>query len=37
MNINYELLQFYVYKKIIKKKDVDDILAECERLGTSAR
>lgn len=33
MNINYELLQFYVYKKIIKKKDVDDILAECEQIG----
>ena len=37
MNANYELLQFYVYKKIIKKKDVENILSECERLGISAR
>lgn len=37
MNANYELLQFYVYKKIIKKKDADEILAECEKLGTSVR
>ncbi len=37
MNANYELLQFYVYKKLIKKKDADEILAECEKLGTSVR
>ena len=37
MNANYELLQFYVYKKIIKKKDIENILSECERLGKSAR
>ena len=37
MNANYELLQFYVYKKIIKKKDIENILSECERLGISAR
>ncbi len=37
MNINEDLLQFYVYKKLIKKKDVDDILAESERLNTPAR
>lgn len=37
MNVNQELLQFYVYKKIIKKKDVEGILSECERLGISVR
>lgn len=37
MNVNYELLQFYVYKKIIKKKDADTVLAECERLGIPLR
>lgn len=37
MNVNYELLQFYVYKKIIKKKDADTILSECERLGIPLR
>lgn len=33
MNLNSEILQFFVYKRIIKKKDVDGILAECERLS----
>ncbi len=33
MNLNLEILQFFVYKRIIKKKDVDGILAECERLS----
>ena len=37
MNINRELLQFYVYKKVIKKKQVERILDECERLGVSVR
>ena len=37
MNINRELLQFYVYKKIIKKKQSQKILEECERLKVSAR
>ena len=37
MNINRELLQFYVYKKVIKKKQVERILDECERLGASVR
>lgn len=37
MNINRELLQFYVYKKIIKKKQAEKILEDCERLGVSAR
>ena len=37
MNINEDLLQFYVYRKLIKRKDVEDILAECKRLHTTAR
>lgn len=37
MNTNYELLQFYLYKKLIKKKDADKILEECERLNMSVR
>ena len=37
MNTNYELLQFYIYKKLIRKKDADDILAECKRLNTGVR
>ena len=37
MNINYELLKFYIYKKIIKRKDVPQILSECERLNVGVR
>lgn len=37
MNINEDLLQFYVYKKLIKKKDVEQILDDSSRLHTSAR
>lgn len=37
MNINRELLQFYIYKKIIKKKQSEKILEDCERLNVSAR
>ncbi len=37
MNKNYELLQFYLYKKLIKKKDAETILAECEHLNMSVR
>lgn len=33
MNINHELLQFYVYKKLIKRQDVDTVLAESEKLN----
>ncbi len=33
MNLNYEILQFFVYKKVIKKKQLDGILAESERLN----
>ncbi len=37
MNINYELLQFYVYKKLLKKKEMPEILSECERLNVGVR
>ena len=37
MNISYELLQYYQYKKVIKKKDAEDILAESGKLNTSVR
>ena len=37
MNINRELLQFYVYKKVIKKKQSEKILEDCERLKVTVR
>lgn len=37
MNINKELLQFYTYKKVIKKKQQEKILLDCERLNVSVR
>ncbi len=37
MDINFELMQFYVYKKILKRKDADQILEECKKLNTSVR
>ncbi len=37
MNINRELLQFYTYKKVIKKKQQDKILEDCARLHVSVR
>lgn len=37
MNINKDLLQFYVYKKTIKKKQTAKIMEECERIGVSVR
>ena len=33
MNLNFEILQYFVMKKIIKKKDFDFILSELERLN----
>lgn len=33
MDINYELLQYYAYKKIIKRKQIKSIYDECTRLG----
>ena len=32
MNINYELLQFFVYKKILKRNEMDKVLEECAKL-----
>lgn len=37
MNVDYELLQFYIHKKLIKKRDVEGILAEAKRLGVGVR
>lgn len=37
MNINDDLLQFYVYKKLIKKKDADQIIIDAKRLSTNVR
>ena len=37
MNINYELLQFYIYKRLVRRKDGDKILEECKRLNVSVR
>ena len=37
MNINHELLQFFVYKKLLKKKDAAAILDEAKRLDVSVR
>jgi len=37
MNINKELLQFYTYKKVIKKRQQDKILEDCKRLNVNVR
>lgn len=37
MNINFELMQFYIYKKLIRRKEAEKILAECSKLGASVR
>ena len=37
MNINQELLQFYIYKHIIKRKNADTILEEARKLNTNVR
>lgn len=37
MNINYELLQFYIYKKLVKRKEAQEILSECQRLNVGVR
>ena len=37
MNINRDLLNFYIHKKIIKKKEAKRILDDCDRLKTSVR
>ncbi|MBO7377630.1 MAG: hypothetical protein J6U35_02005, partial [Clostridia bacterium] len=33
MDINYEIVQYYIYKKIIKKKLRDKVLEDCKRLN----
>ena len=33
MNLNFELLQYYQYKRVVKKKQRNEIFAECTRLG----
>ena len=37
MNINRDLLQFYVYKNIIDKKDENKILEDCKKSNLSVR
>ncbi len=37
MDTNYELLQFYIYKKLITKKESLEILEECKKLNTNVR
>ncbi len=37
MNINRELIQFYIWKRIIKKKQAEKILEDCERVNVSVR
>ncbi len=37
MNLNKELLQFYIYKKVIKKKQEQQILEDCKKLGVSVK
>jgi len=35
MNINYELLQFYAYKKLIKRNQIEEILNDAGKLSIS--
>lgn len=37
MNTNYELLQFYIYKHLVRRKDADALLEECQRLKIPVR
>ncbi len=37
MNINHELLNYYIYKKLVSRKEKDAILEECEKLNVSVR
>ena len=36
MDINFEALQFFVLKKVIKRKDIKGVLDECKRLNMPA-
>ena len=33
MNINYEIINYYIYKKLIEKKRRDEVLEDCARLN----
>lgn len=37
MNTNFELLQFYIYKRLVRRKDAEAILEECKRLKMPVR
>ena len=37
MDNNYELIQFYIYKKLITKKESLEILEECKKLNANIR
>ena len=37
MNTNFELLQFYIYKKLVKRKDAQAYLEDAARLGLGIR
>ena len=37
MNIDFEILQYYINKKIVKRKDAESILSDCERLNIPVR
>lgn len=37
MNINYELLQYYVYKKVVNRKTADEVLVDAARVKTYIR
>ena len=36
MTLDFEILQFFAYKKVIKRKQINSILAECQRLNVPA-
>ena len=35
MDVNFELLQFYAYKKLIKRKDIPSIIEESKKHNTT--
>ena len=37
MDVNFELLQFYAYKKLIKRKDIPSIIEESKKHNTTPR
>ncbi len=37
MKINNDLLQFFIYRKLVRRKDADTILEECDRLDMPVR